>query len=164
MKGAKPGSKSGGGRFHTLVTTSPVNDKTDSAKAYGDFTNQGTLSNMLRKGDSSQPLQRNYNRGVPASGSQMQLRKPQEIAGISTPNRRPGDGAKTGLDIYATASKATYSNQGAPVISQEELKFLRYRPEAKNFDHNEAKQVKTYEDRERRIKDLDTGMSPFMKN
>ena len=96
----------------------------------------------------------------------MNIREQKGIAGISTPNTRM-NGSSTGLDIYATASKATYTNhaaRGIPVISQDELKHLRYRSDAKKFDEIEKNQVRNFEDRERRIKDLDTGMSPFMKN
>ena len=51
-----------------------------------------------------------------------------------------------------------------PVISQKELTHLRYRPDAKNFDDQDAKLVQNFEDRGQHIRELDTGMSPFMKN
>ena len=41
---------------------------------------------------------------------------------------------------------------------------MRYKPEVKNFDQYDTKHIQNYEDRERTIKELDTGMSPFMKN
>ena len=53
---------------------------------------------------------------------------------------------------------------GVPTISQQELQYLRYRPEVKNFDDGDTTLIRNYENRERAIKDLDTGMSPFMKN
>lgn len=41
---------------------------------------------------------------------------------------------------------------------------MRYRPEAKKFDENEKTAVQTYENREQIIKEIDTSISPYMKN
>ena len=71
----------------------------------------------------------------------------------------------TGLSDYVTTSKVAYSNiNRIPTIKMEENKYLKYRPAANNFRAEEEKVVQNFGTREKLIKDLDTGMSPFMKN
>ena len=41
---------------------------------------------------------------------------------------------------------------------------MLFKPEAKNFDTEDAWRVRELEDRGKIIKDLDNAMSPFMKN
>ena len=41
---------------------------------------------------------------------------------------------------------------------------MLFRPEARRFDANDESLIQNFDNREKLIKDLDTGMSPFMKN
>ena len=45
-----------------------------------------------------------------------------------------------------------------------DIKHLRYRPDAKKFDAGEESLIQNFDNRNNVIRDLDTGMSPFMKN
>ena len=73
----------------------------------------------------------------------------------------------TGLSDYVTSSKLAYANASRiPTIKMEENKYLKYRPPvgSNNFDSGQEKIIQNFDTREKLIKDLDTGMSPFMKN
>ena len=76
--------------------------------------------------------------------------------------------ATSGLDDYVTSSKVAYSNLNRiPTIKMEDKRHLKYQPHAsraKNFDIGEVKTIENIDTREKLIRDLDTGMSPFMKN
>ena len=70
-----------------------------------------------------------------------------------------------GSSDYVSASALAFSaNKHIPTVSRSELKFQRYRPEAKNFDDFDKKQVTDFEDQSGAIKESDTGMTPFIKN
>ena len=71
----------------------------------------------------------------------------------------------TGLSDYVTSSKIAFQNAGRiPTIKPQDNKHLKYRSELKNFDQNDERVIRDFDTREKQIKDLDTGMSPFMKN
>ena len=71
----------------------------------------------------------------------------------------------TGLSDYVTTSKVAYSNiNRIPTIKMEENKYLKWKPTANKFNSGEEKVVQNFDTREKLIKDLDTGMTPFMKN
>ncbi len=70
-----------------------------------------------------------------------------------------------GNSNYVSANQIAYGGSAnIPVVSQKELKYVLFKPEAKNFDTEDAWRVRELEDRGKVIKDLDNAMSPFMKN
>ena len=46
----------------------------------------------------------------------------------------------------------------------EDKKHILFKPDYKRFDAGEESQIQNFENRGKQIHDLDTGMSPFMKN
>ena len=119
-----------------------------SKSNYNDYLTQGDMPANLK---SAEPR-----RGMSNSGAMSQLNSripPRQMKNMEQSR-------------YVSQSALAYNNsqQRIPVVSQKELSHLRYRPEAKNFDRGETKQIADFESRERTIQELDTGMSPFMKN
>ena len=74
-------------------------------------------------------------------------------------------GQATGMSDYVTANNLAYANNNRiPVVKVQENKHLLYRPGANAFNSGETNVIHAMEDRDKLIKELDTGMSPFMKN
>lgn len=63
----------------------------------------------------------------------------------------------------STSSTPAHGNQ-IPTMSHKEIQFMRYRPEAKAFDADETRAVQNFDDRSNVIKEINTAISPFMKN
>lgn len=94
--------------------------------------------------------------------SQLQVRKGSH--GMATAPSR-GDAAATGLSDYITAANIAYNgNARIPVIKMQDNAHLRYRPGQNQFDVGDEQMIQKFDDRDKLIRDLDTGMSPFMKN
>ena len=95
------------------------------------------------------------NSHVQKESAQSQLAMRKNTAG----ERRAAVGAKSALGEY-TPSAAGHNGRHLP----EQLNHKKYKVEAGLFDNGEAQQIRDLDDRGQVLRDLDTVMTPFMRN